>query len=96
MVSMKSGQSSCEMCSNDADSRCTDSSCPQSESMTNLTTDKAMSMGGRMNPEMGGEKMSDVSMANTMSQSMTEKSMAPSMGSSKMADGEQMAAVPKM
>lgn len=81
MASMASEMGSLEMHSNGTDSR---------------SNDKAMSMVGAMNPAMDGAKMSETSMANTMSQTMTEKSMTPSMGSSKMVDGEQMAVVPKM
>ena len=102
MMSIQPDTSSCEMCSSGRFSNCTDGSCPQSESRMNMTTDNPMSMVGitsmgEAKATMGGEKMPEVSMANTMSPSMSDKAMIPRMGSAKMADAEQMTSVaPKM
>ncbi len=101
MVSMQPDTSSCEMCSSGSFSKCTDDSCPQSESMMNVSMDKTMSMDDTMSigdkKAMGAEKLPEVTMANPMSASMSDKTMTPSMGSAKRADAEQMTvAAPKM
>ena len=101
LMSMQPDTSSCEMCSCGSYSKCTDGSCPQSESMMNVTMDKTMSMDDTMSmgdkKAMGAEKLPEVSVANTMSQPMSDKSMTPRKGSAKRADAEQMTTVaPKM
>ena len=70
--------------------------------MMNTTLDKTMSMVGITSmgdakATMGAEKLPEVTMANPMSASMSDKTMTPSMGSAKRADAEQMTvAAPKM
>lgn len=69
--------------------------------MMNVSMDKTMSMDDTMSigdkKAMGAEKLPEVTTANPMSASMSDKSMTPSKGSAKMADAEQMTSVaPKM